>query len=227
MQIGLVVRARGRHGAPVHQVRPAAACGVALALAVAALIGSGCGIAGGTPSLGPTTTQAPSQAKLTVDPAEGPIGTVFTLSGQAITPGAAVQFEITFPGEGRAYPGSALVVGDDGTATATYRATTANQPGLYVVRLTGPQGELGSGEFRVTDGKPLISSTTAKSTATSGSGKVASTVKGATSSSKPSTTAKPGTTAPPATTAPPKTTIPATIPPAPTTSPPTSAPPAT
>ena len=204
------------------------ACAVATSLLFAALAGAGCGIAGGTGSLGPTTTAAVTQARLTIDPAEGPVGTMFSLAAEGMTPGAAVQFEITFPGEGRAYPGNALVVADDGTASATYRATSANQPGTYTVRLSGPQGQLATGEFRVTDGKPLVSSTL-KAPSTTGA-RSGTTSKGGstTTAGKGPTTTKAGAPAPRPTTTTTAGPVPTTVPPTsrPTT-PPTSTPPTT
>lgn len=159
---------------------------VAATFAVAGL--ASCGIAGGSPSLGPTTTRAVSQATLAIDPPEGPIGTVFTLAASGMTPGDAVQFEITFPADGRAYPGNALVVADDGTASATYRATTANVPGDYSVRLTGPQGQLATGQFRVTDGKPLVSTTTTRSSTSTSGSKASTPPKSTAPGAKPTTT---------------------------------------
>jgi hypothetical protein len=211
-----------------HDPRRGRSLGASLAVAVLVVAGTAglaaCGVAGGTSSLGPTTTVAPVQAHLAIDPAEGPIGTLFTLNADGMVPGAAVQFEITFPGEGRAYPGNALVVGDDGTASTTYRATSANQPGVYAVRLTGPQGQLAAGEFRVTDGKPLISTVPTRSgsstTGKPGTAKPSTTKPGAPTSA-PATTAKATTTtARPVPTIPPTTTPPTTTPP---TAPPTTA----
>jgi len=80
---------------------------------------------------------------------------MFSLTATGLTAGEVVDFEITFPGDGKAYPGAALTVAADGTATTTYRATTANRPGDYMVRLTGPPGSLAEGRFSVTDGPPL------------------------------------------------------------------------
>jgi hypothetical protein len=222
MQLQVVPDAGGRARPRFWRASPAAACAAAVALIAVALGAGGCGIAGGTGSLGPTTTQTIVQAHLTVDPVEGPIGTVFTLAAGGMTPGAAVQFEITFPGEGRAYPGNALTVADDGTASATYRATTANMPGPYVVRLTGPQGQLATGEFRVTDGKPLVSSTVKSPSSSSSSPKSTTKPGGTATSAKSTTTAKPSTTAPKATTTTksPVSSVPTTLPP--TTSPPTT-----
>ena len=102
---------------------------------------------------------------VTVDPRSGPIGTLFTLTATGLKVGEAVAFEITFPGEGKAFPGAALTVPDDGTMTTTYRATTANMPGEYIVRLTGPPGGLAEGRFTVTDG-PAVTSTLVDESAT-------------------------------------------------------------
>ncbi len=107
---------------------------------------------------GPSAVSLPRLAPVQVEPPSGPIGTMFTLTTQGLKEGDAVAFEITFPGQGKAYPGAALTVLADGTASTTYRATTANQPGVYTVRLTGPPGNLAEGRFTVSDG-PAITST--------------------------------------------------------------------
>lgn len=133
--------------------RPAPASLVAsliLALGAAA-----CGTGGGP--TGPVGAPPPRMGAVTVDPKAGPIGTLFTLTATGLKVGEAVAFEITFPGEGKAFPGAALTVPEDGTTTTTYRATMANQPGEYVVRLTGPPGSLAEGRFTVTDGPPVTS----------------------------------------------------------------------
>lgn len=159
-----------------------AACVASIALSVGA---TACGTSGAGPT-GPVGTPAPRIGAVTVDPPSGPVGTTFTLTARALREGEAVAFEITFPGEGKAFPGSALTVPPDGVATTTYRATTANQPGQYAVRLTGPPGGLAEGRFTVTDGPPITlalpedpdasvgPSTTAR-TATTRSGRTTST----------------------------------------------------
>lgn len=145
--------------------RPALA---ALVASLALLTGAGaCGSSGGP--TGPAAAPPPRIGAVAVDPASGPIGTVFTLSAAGLKEGEAVAFEITFPGEGKAFPGAALTVPADGTASTTYRATTANQPGDYLVRLTGPPGSLAEGRFTVRDGPPLTS-TIPDESASSGSG---------------------------------------------------------
>jgi hypothetical protein len=123
----------------------------ALALLVVA---TSCASTGGGPT-GPVGAPPPRIGAVVVDPREGPIGTTFTLVAKGLREGEAVAFEITFPGEGKAYPGAALTVPADGIATTSYRATTANQPGEYTVRLTGPPGSLAEGRFTVTDGPPI------------------------------------------------------------------------
>lgn len=115
-----------------------------------------CGSGGGP--TGPSAVSLPRLGAVQVDPPSGPIGTMFSLTTQGLKEGDAVAFEITFPGEGKAYPGAALTVLADGTASTTYRATTANQPGVYIVRLNGPPGSLAEGRFTVSDG-PAVTST--------------------------------------------------------------------
>jgi hypothetical protein len=187
----------------------------ALASVVASLVLAGgaaaCG-AGGGPT-GPVGAPPPRVGAITVDPRAGPIGTLFTLTASGLNAGEAVAFEITFPGEGKAFPGAALTVPEDGTTTTTYRATTANQPGEYLVRLTGPPGSLAEGRFTVTDGPAVTStlpgdsdstagpSTTLRTGTTRAQNRTTTTVKGATTtsttvkgSSTTATTRRPTTT---------------------------------
>lgn len=166
----------------------------ALALSLALVVGAG---ACGSSSAGPTGPEAgppPSIGALAVTPPAGPIGTVFNLAAKALKEGDAVTFEITFPGQGKAFPGAALPVAADGTVSTSYRATMTNQPGLYLVRLSGPPGTLAEGRFTVTDGPPLTStipeppgpSTTARTGTTRATGRTTTTVKGnSTSTSTP------------------------------------------
>lgn len=143
--------------------RPAlAALGASLLLVGGA---AACGSSGGP--TGPAAAAPVRMGAVKVNPPAGPIGTVFTLTADGLKEGEAVAFEITFPGEGKAYPGAAISVPADGTATTTYRATTANQPGDYVVRLTGPPGSLAEGRFTVTNGPPLSSTLPPDSSASS------------------------------------------------------------
>jgi len=180
----------------------------ALATGLALLVGAvACGSSSAGPT-GPAASPAPRIGAVTVNPASGPIGTLFTLAAQGLKEGDAVAFEITFPGEGMAFPGAALTVLADGSAFTTYRATTANQPGSYMVRLTGAPGVLAEGRFTVTDGPAVTStfpettgpSTTARTGTTSRSGRTTTTVKGATTTTSPrgasttSTTTKKATT---------------------------------
>jgi len=112
---------------------------------------------------------------------------MFTLTAGGLKDGEAVAFEITFPGQGKAYPGAALTVPADGSASTTYRATSANRPGDYLVRLTGPPGSLAEGKFTVTDGPPIVSTlppdsttfTSGRTGTTSRNGRTTTTLKGA------------------------------------------------
>ena len=134
--------------------RPLSAALVASLLLVGGA--TACGSAGGGPT-GPVAAPPPRVGAVDIDPGSGPVGTLFTLTADGLREGEVVAFEITFPGEGKAYPGAPFAVPTDGIATTTYRATTANQPGEYVVRLTGPPGNLAEGRFRITDGPPVTS----------------------------------------------------------------------
>lgn len=165
-------------------LRPALAA-LATSLVLAGISGA-CSASSAGPT-GPTALPAPRAGVVKVDPASGPLGTMFTLRVQGLTVGDTVAFEITFPGEGKAYPGSALTVPDDGVATTTYRATSANQPGVYQVRLTGAPGSLAEGRFTVTDGPPVqstfpdptgVSGPSTSRTATSRRSSTSTTVKG-------------------------------------------------
>ncbi|MEO5680952.1 MAG: hypothetical protein ABIS47_14940 [Acidimicrobiales bacterium] len=176
--------------------RPAlAALGASLLLAGGA---AACGSSGGP--TGPAAAAPVRMGAVKVDPAAGPIGTMFTLTSDGLKEGETVAFEITFPGEGKAYPGAALSVPADGTAATTYRATTANQPGEYIVRLTGPPGSLAEGRFTVTNGPPVtstlppdssassISSTSLRTGTTRRSSRSTTTVLGATTTTRGSST---------------------------------------
>ena len=127
----------------------------ALAAGLVLVVAAACGSSGGP--TGPVGAPPPRVGAITIDPSAGPIGTMFTLTATGLKEGEAVAFEITFPGQGKAFPGAALVVPADGTASTTYRATTANQPGEYQVRLTGPPGSLAEGRFTITTGPPVTS----------------------------------------------------------------------
>ncbi len=163
-----------------------------------ALVTTACGSSSAGPT-GPDAGPAPSIGALAVTPPAGPIGTIFNLAAKGLKEGDAVTFEITFPGQGKAFPGAALPVAADGTVSTTYRATMANQPGIYLVRLSGPPGTLAEGRFTVTDGPPLTStipeaagpSTTARTGTTKATGRTTTTVKGG---STTTSTVKGGTT---------------------------------
>ena len=152
------------------------------ALAASLVLAAGataCGASGAGPT-GPVAAAPPRVGAVKIEPSSGPVGTVFTLSASGLRDGEVVAFEIAFPGEGKAYPGAALNVATDGTVSTTYRATAANEPGEYLVRLTGPPGSLAEGRFRITAGPPITST-------------IPSDV--APASSSPSTSGRTGTTA--------------------------------
>ncbi len=153
----------------------------ALAASLALVPGAACGSSGGGPT-GPVGAPPPRVGAVEVAPPVGPVGTMFTLTATGLKEGEAVAFEITFPGVGKAFPGAALTVPADGIATTTYRATTANEPGEYVVRLTGPPGSLAEGRFRVSDGSPITAALSSDDTT------------GPSTSGRTGTTARPGRT---------------------------------
>jgi len=171
----------------------------ALALSLALVGGAtACGSSSAGPT-GPEAGPAPRIGALAVAPPAGPIGTMFKLAARGLKEGDVVTFEITFPGQGKAFPGAALSVAADGTVSTTYRATMANQPGGYLVRLSGPPGTLAEGRFTVTDGPPLtsivpeatVSSTTARTGTTRAARRSTTTAKGG---SATTSTLKGGTT---------------------------------
>ena len=170
------------------------ACAGALALAPLAL---GCAPGESSIPVGQTTT--PIRGGLIITPPEGPVGTLFTLMGSGLTAGDAAAFEISCPGEGKAFPGTAVPVGSDGTVSVTYRATSANPFGPYAVKLTSARGVLAEATFTITDGEPVgpsssvssDSSTTKsprKPTTTKAPAASSTTVSGQTTTSKPPVT---------------------------------------
>ncbi len=149
-------------------------------LAVAASLAVGVGVAACASSGGPTgpvEAPRPRVGAVNVDPPSGPIGTLFTLTATGLRKGETVAFEITFPDVGKAFPGAALAVPADGVASTTYRATAANQPGGYVVRLTGPPGGLAEGRFTVTGGTVTLPPTTGRTATTLRTGRTTTTAR--------------------------------------------------
>ena len=175
-------------------------CAGALALALVAIA---CAPGESSIPVGQTTT--PIRGGLIITPPEGPVGTVFTIMGSGLAAGDAAAFEISFPGQGKAFPGTAVPVGADGTVSVTYRATSANPLGPYAVKLTSARGVLAEATFTITDGEPVgpsspissDSSTTKaprRTTTTKAQAASSSTVSGQTTTTKPPVTKKPTTT---------------------------------
>lgn len=163
-----------------------AALGASVVLVLGAVA---CGSSSAGPT-GPSASPVPRIGGVAVAPTSGAIGTVFALTAKGLKQGEAVAFEITFPNSAKAYPGAALTVEADGTATTTYRSSTANEPGVYQVRLNGAPGTLAEGRFTVTDGPPITnglpettsSSVAGRASTTKGTGRTTTTVRGATTS---------------------------------------------
>lgn len=123
--------------------------GFALAIGVVGL-----GACGGGGKAAPTTTTVPVATtapapQVNVDPAEGPIGTVFTFRVAQLHTGATVIFKVSGPNN-HSFVGNPHPVGADGTVTAQYRATAGNPLGLYTVHATdNGNADLATGTFTV------------------------------------------------------------------------------
>lgn len=113
-----------------------------------------------TTSQAPTTTAAPS---LAVTPESGTVGSTFTFAAHGFHPGRSAQFEVTFP-SGRLFKGDPHPVGADGTAIASYTATSGNPAGAYQVKVTDDEGASATGSFVV--GGAGTGTTARRSTAT-------------------------------------------------------------
>jgi hypothetical protein len=86
-------------------------------------------------------------ASIEVRPAQGQIGTSFTLIGTGFKPGETVTFDIVFPDNRPPFKGQPHKTTPDGAVQTTYRATAGNPSGTYKVEATGDMGTTGEGSF--------------------------------------------------------------------------------
>jgi len=122
-----------------------------------------------TTSRATTTTIAP--LSVTVTPASGGVGTVFTFKVQGFESGEHLHFEVVFPNNSHTYVGQSHPVTADGTYTAPYTSTKGNPLGTYTVKAIGDQGSTAEGSFELTSGPAA----TGGSGGTGGSGSTTST----------------------------------------------------
>ena len=140
-------------------------------LAIGAILAAVIGFAAGrvtapdtpTPT---TTTSAPTtttiiRPSVEITPSGGPIDTTFTFVVRNFRPGTGVIFEVDFP-DGHIFKGQSHVVGADGTASTTYKATKGNALGTYTVHASDEQGLSAQAVFVV--GNPSTSATTTATT---------------------------------------------------------------
>ena len=139
----------------------------ATATAVFAFVGlAACGGGGGsktTTTSAPPTTLPKPVANIEIRPAQGPVGTAFTLIGTGFKPGETVTFQVVFPDPAHApFTGQPHKTTPDGAVQTTYRATPGNPNGTYTVKATGDMGTTGEGTFVL--GPTGATPTTARST---------------------------------------------------------------
>jgi hypothetical protein len=103
-----------------------------------------------TTSRATTTTIAP--LSVTVTPASGGVGTVFTFKVHGFESGEHLHFEVVFPNNSHTYVGQSHPVTADGTYTAPYTSTKGNPLGTYTVKAIGDQGSTAEGSFELTSG---------------------------------------------------------------------------
>jgi hypothetical protein len=123
------------------------------AAAVFASVGiAACGGGGGskatTTTSGPPTTLPKPVANIVIRPAQGPVGTAFTLIGTGFKPGETVTFQVVFPDPSHPpFAGQPHKTTPDGAVQTTYRATPGNPNGTYTVKATGDMGTTGENTF--------------------------------------------------------------------------------
>jgi hypothetical protein len=137
-------------------------------VSVLVVVLGGCGGGGSAKAGSSSTTVAVSttlfKPQVEVDPAQGPIGTVFTFRLALMKPGSTIVFKVTGPNNHN-FVGNGHPVGADGAVSAQYRATTGNPLGAYVVHATDNGGaDIATGAFTVasaaaTSGPPAVVTT--------------------------------------------------------------------
>ena len=140
----------------------------ATATAVFAFVGlAACGGGGGsktTTTSAPPTTLPKPVANIEIRPAQGPVGTAFTLIGTGFKPGETVTFQVVFPDPSHPpFAGQPHKTTPDGAVQTTYRATPGNPNGTYTVKATGDMGTTGENTF-VLGAAGAGATTTAKAT---------------------------------------------------------------
>jgi len=126
---------------------PATAAAV-FALSALAACGGGGGSKSTTTTSAPSTTLPPPVANIEIRPAQGPVGTAFTLIGTGFKPGETVTFQVVFPDPTHPpFVGQPHKTSPDGAVQTTYRATPGNPNGTYTVKATGDMGTTGQNTF--------------------------------------------------------------------------------
>ena len=152
----------------------------ATATAVFAFVGlAACGGGGGskttTTSAAPTTLPKPV-ANIEIRPAQGPVGTAFTLIGTGFKPGETVTFQVVFPDPSHPpFAGQPHKTTPDGAVQTQYRATPGNPNGTYTVKATGDMGTTGENTFVLGPAGATTATTARSTTATTRAGAVTST----------------------------------------------------
>lgn len=90
---------------------------------------------------------------LTVAPANGPVGTAFSLTAGGFRPGEPLTFEIDIPGRPR-FVGPSHTAGPDGRVASTYTPLTGDPPGTYQIKAVGSRGTRASASLVVVGGTP-------------------------------------------------------------------------
>jgi len=133
----------------------------AFAFTTLAACGGGGGSKTTTTSAAPTTLPKPV-ANIVIRPAQGPVGTTFTLIGTGFKPGETVTFQVVFPDPSHApFTGQPHKTTPDGAVQTTYKATPGNPNGTYTVKATGDMGTTGENTFVLGPAGATTATTTA------------------------------------------------------------------
>jgi hypothetical protein len=141
------------------------------AAAVFASVGlAACGGGGSkatTTTSGPPTTLPKPVANIVIRPAQGPVGTAFTLIGTGFKPGETVTFQVVFPDPSHPpFAGQPHKTTPDGAVQTTYRATPGNPNGTYTVKATGDMGTTGENTFVLGSASAASTPTTTRAATT-------------------------------------------------------------